>query len=314
MGLIFERTAFKFARFPRHKYARAVSQPGNPSMKFIAKLSAGFAAASLLVVASAEEPVKFNVPNAGSQPAQPPVPAPPQQNAPAPKAPPLAAAPAPQFTEGQMMETFGWFMGNRMGLAELEFSADSIEAIVKGLRTAAAGKQPPYELEKIGPEMDKLLQGKNQAYMQKLRQRGIAESGAFFTKLKENKNVVELPSGLRYEITQKGSGPAPALGQTVSVHYKGTLISGQMFDSSYDRGQPIEMPLQEGSAIPGWIEGLQKISKGSKARFYIPPHLAYGDEGTQGIPPGSTLIFDIELLDVKDTPKTPVASAPAAGK
>jgi FKBP-type peptidyl-prolyl cis-trans isomerase len=257
-------------------------------MKLIAKLSAGLAIAGLLVAVSAEEPVKFSVPNVAGQSsgaAQPP------------------AVPAAQFTEAQIMETFGWFVGTRMGLAELGFTAENVDNIVKGLRACAAGKPVPYDADKVGPEMDKMLQTKNQAYMSKLKTKNLTDNAAFFTKLKENKNIVELPSGLRYEVLQKGSGPSPAAGQTVKVHYTGTLINGQVFDSSVQRGEPIEMALKEGEAIAGWIEGMQKLSKGSKARLYLPPHLAYGDQGQQGIPPGATLIFEVELLDVKETPK-----------
>ncbi|MDD3180930.1 MAG: FKBP-type peptidyl-prolyl cis-trans isomerase [Opitutaceae bacterium] len=274
-------------------------------MKLIAKLSAGLAAASLCIAVSAEEPVKFSVPNIDSQKSGNPAPGTPTLAAAAP-----AASSTPQYTEAQIMETFGWFMGGRLGLVELGFSASDVENIIKGIRAAASGKPAPYDVEKIGPVIDKMLQAKNEVYTAKIKQKSLAEAAAFFTKLKENKNVVETPTGLRYEILQKGSGPAPALGQTVVVHYTGKLLNDQVFDSSVQRGQPIEMPLREGEAIPGWIEGMQKLSKGTKARLYLPPHLAYGDEGQQGIPPASTLIFDVELLDVKDTPKAG-ASVPA---
>jgi len=107
-------------------------------------------------------------------------------------------------------------------------------------------------------------------------------------------------SGLHYKIIQKGSGVKAENGKTVSVHYKGTLIDGKKFDSSYDRNSPIDFPLGMGNVISGWDEGIALLQVGDKARFVIPPHLGYGDAGAGGvIPPNATLIFDVELMDVK---------------
>jgi len=107
-------------------------------------------------------------------------------------------------------------------------------------------------------------------------------------------------SGLRYKIIQKGNGKQAEKGKTVSVHYKGTLENGQEFDSSYKRKQPIDFPLGKGHVIEGWDEGIALLQVGDKARFVIPSHLGYGERGAGGvIPPGATLIFDVELVDVK---------------
>ena len=107
-------------------------------------------------------------------------------------------------------------------------------------------------------------------------------------------------SGLRYQILQEGAGEKAQKGKTVSVHYKGQLADGTVFDSSYKRNQPIEFPLGVGHVIPGWDEGIQLLSVGDKARFVIPSDLAYGSRGAGGvIPPHATLIFDVELMKVK---------------
>jgi len=107
-------------------------------------------------------------------------------------------------------------------------------------------------------------------------------------------------SGLRYQIIQKGDGKQAEKGKTVSVHYKGSLVDGQEFDSSYKRKQPIEFPLGRGNVIEGWDEGIALLKVGDKARFVIPSHLGYGSRGAGGvIPPDATLIFDVELMDVK---------------
>lgn len=107
-------------------------------------------------------------------------------------------------------------------------------------------------------------------------------------------------SGLRYKIIQKGDGVKAEKGKSVSVHYKGQLTDGSVFDSSYKRNQPIDFPLGVGQVIPGWDEGIQLLNVGDKARFVIPSHLGYGSRGAGGvIPPDATLIFDVELVGVK---------------
>ncbi len=107
-------------------------------------------------------------------------------------------------------------------------------------------------------------------------------------------------SGLRYQIIQKGTGAKATQGKNISVHYKGQLSDGKVFDSSYDRKQPIDFQVGVGQVIKGWDEGLQLLQVGDKARLVIPSHLAYGSQGAGGvIPPDATLIFDVELMDVK---------------
>ncbi len=107
-------------------------------------------------------------------------------------------------------------------------------------------------------------------------------------------------SGLRYKIIQKGNGKQAEAGKTVAVHYKGALENGKEFDNSYSRKKPIEFPLGRGNVIEGWDEGIALLQVGDKARFVIPSHLGYGSRGAGGvIPPNATLIFDVELMDVK---------------
>ncbi|QNJ96681.1 peptidylprolyl isomerase [Constantimarinum furrinae] len=110
----------------------------------------------------------------------------------------------------------------------------------------------------------------------------------------------ETESGLRYQIIQKGDGVSPEAGQTVGVHYKGMFPDGAEFDNSYKRGEPIKFPVGMGNVIAGWDEGIQLLKVGDKARFVIPSHLAYGERGAGGvIPPNATLVFDVELMEVK---------------
>jgi len=123
----------------------------------------------------------------------------------------------------------------------------------------------------------------------------LKEGQAFLAANKEKEGVVELPSGLQYEIITQGTGPKPSASNEVTCHYHGTLINGTIFDSSVQRGRPASFPLN--MVIKGWTEGLQLMPTGSKWRFFIPPHLGYGDRQVSAqIGPNSTLIFEVELI------------------
>lgn len=115
-----------------------------------------------------------------------------------------------------------------------------------------------------------------------------------------DKNEVTTPSGLKYVDEVVGTGPSPQKGQTVTVHYTGTFQDGKKFDSSRDRNQPLQFQIGYGQVIRGWEEGIMSMKVGGKRKLIIPPGLAYGETGMQGIiPPNATLIFDVELLDAK---------------
>lgn len=119
----------------------------------------------------------------------------------------------------------------------------------------------------------------------------------FLVKNKARKEVVETPSGLQYEILVKGTGPVPKKEDTVTAHYKGSLLNGKEFDNSYKRGAPITIPVA--GVIPGWTEALTLMPAGSKWKLYIPSSIGYGDNGAgPDIPGGSTLVFEVELLGI----------------
>lgn len=124
------------------------------------------------------------------------------------------------------------------------------------------------------------------------------KAGEEFLSINRQKSgIVELPSGLQYEVLTKGTGPKPAASEKVKCHYHGTLINGRVFDSSVQRGEPAVFGVSQ--VIPGWVEALQLMETGSKWRLFIPSALAYGESGAgEAIEPNSTLIFDVELLDI----------------
>ena len=118
----------------------------------------------------------------------------------------------------------------------------------------------------------------------------LAENG-------KKEGVTSLPSGLQYTVTKEGKGEKPVATDKVKVHYTGKLLSGKVFDSSVERGEPVTFPLN--GVIPGWTEGIQLLAPGAKATLFIPPNLAYGEQGRPPvIPPNSALIFDVELIEI----------------
>jgi len=162
-----------------------------------------------------------------------------------------------------------------------------------------------YEFEMLDfmskAQFDKEQEAEKQKAENVKKQAKQAESGLLQQYIKENKiSVKPTASGLYYIETKKGTGANPVNGKTVSVHYTGTLLNGTKFDSSLDRKQPFEFTLGKGEVIKGWDEGIAMMKKGGKARLVIPSAIAYGDEGRMPtIPPSASLVFDVELLDIK---------------
>ena len=185
----------------------------------------------------------------------------------------------------------GLSIGNNFqnsGIKEL-----NIEDFVKGLSDVLNETQPAITY-------DEAKQVINEFFM-KLQQEKMEinkKAGEEFLNINRHKaGVVELPSGLQYQVLQKGNGEKPKATDKVKCHYHGTLINGTVFDSSVQRGQPAVFGVSQ--VIPGWVEALQLMSVGSKWRLFIPSELAYGEQGAGDvIEPNSTLIFDVELLDI----------------
>ena len=157
------------------------------------------------------------------------------------------------------------------------------------------------------------MKGAAQTKMEADAKDNEAKGKAYRDKFAKEKGVKTSSTGLIYKIEKEGTGDAPKDSDTVVVNYKGTLIDGKEFDNSYTRGEPLSFRLD--GVIPGWTEGLKNIKKGGKIKLVIPPDLAYGKTGVPGIPANSTLVFDVELLDIKPAPKADAKTdAPADDK
>ena len=179
------------------------------------------------------------------------------------------------------------------------------KVLSKGIEDAISGKESLLSEEEMGSSLSNLREKSMAAVQQELKEKAeknLVESEKFLAENKTKEGVKTTASGLQYKVLKEGEGPSPKLGDTVTVNYRGTLVDGTQFDSSYDRGEPATFPLT--GVIPGWTEALQLMKKGSKWMLYIPPDLAYGERGAGNrIPPNSTLIFEVELISFKETPK-----------
>lgn len=166
-----------------------------------------------------------------------------------------------------------------------------MKALLGGLQDALAGAKPQFTEEEIQAAM--------QAFDQQQTAQWRKENEDFLADNGKQKDVKTLPSGLQYKVLTAGAGKKPKATDQVVTHYRGTLIDGNQFDSSYDRKQPATFPVNR--VIPGWTEALQLMGVGSKWQLFVPAKLAYGDRPPPGaaIPPGSTLIFEVELLEIK---------------
>ncbi|WP_340620195.1 FKBP-type peptidyl-prolyl cis-trans isomerase [Xenorhabdus siamensis] len=158
------------------------------------------------------------------------------------------------------------------------------------------------EIQQVLSEFDAKIRTSLQAKLEKEASENSEKGDKFREQFAKEAGVVKTKSGLLYKIEREGSGKTPATSDTVVVNYKGSLIDGKVFDSSYERKEPLSIPLDK--VIQGWKEGLQHLKKGGKMQLVIPPELAYGKNGVQEIPANSTLVFEIELLDIKPNAKT----------
>ncbi len=209
---------------------------------------------------------------------------------------PAVAAPTP--AESAADYAIGLDLGRR--LRNSEVAADP-QTVLQGLKDGMSGDKPAFTDEQMRAGMAQLqatAEAKALAKSAKASEANTAQGAAFLAANKAKAGVVTLPSGLQYEILKAGTGPVPKLDDTVSCHYRGTLIDGTEFDSSYARNEPASFAVS--GVIKGWTEALQKMPVGSKWRLVVPSALAYGDHGAGAqIGPGAVLVFEVELLAIE---------------
>ena len=203
---------------------------------------------------------------------------------------PKPAAPPPLTTDDEKtVYALGLMMGQ--SIAPFNLSPAEIEIVKRALTDSAAGK-PELELSQWGPKIQPLANSRAAVVAEKQK----ALSAAYLAKAAAEPGAVKTDSGLVYREVKVGDGASPKATDTVKVHYRGTLVNGTEFDSSYKRNEPAQFPLN--GVIKCWTEGVQRMKVGGKSVLVCPSDLAYGDQGRPSIPGGATLIFEIELLDI----------------
>lgn len=214
-----------------------------------------------------------------------------------------AAIPGLATEKEQVSYMIGMAMSKQLEPVKDEIDVDTI---AKAIRTSLSGGKllmTDEQAQKIGEAFGQKMQAKQLAKMMADAKTNLEAGQKFLAENAKKPGVQTTPSGLQYQVVTQGTGPKPKAGEVVRVHYKGALLDGKVFDSSYDRGQPVVFPLDQ--VVPGWQEGLQLMPVGSKYKLWIPASLGYGEKGTPGGPigPNATLVFDVELLDIVKPPK-----------
>jgi FKBP-type peptidyl-prolyl cis-trans isomerase FkpA len=240
-------------------------------------------------------------------PGTPPAPGQPGQAVKPPEPPP----PPPPLTAEETKKAlyaFGALVAERTPVKTADLTAEELAEVVKGLQDATAGKELAVKMDDYGPKVEQLLKEKADAKAAVEKKKGVE----FLAKSAKEPGAKKTASGLIYLSLTEGKGDQPKATDTVKVHYKGTLIDGKEFDSSYKRGEPTEFPLN--GVIKCWTEGVAMMKVGGKAKLTCPSDIAYGDRGAgPNIPGGATLIFEVELLEVKAPAAAPAMPGAPAG-
>ncbi len=197
----------------------------------------------------------------------------------------------------------GMMLGHNWQQQGLEVDPEIAARAIKDIQSGGATLLSQTEMQETLTAFQKEFKVKQQKIQEEKAIKNKAEGADFLAANKAKPGVVTLPVGLQYTVLTEGSGAMPQADNVVSVHYRGTLLDGTEFDSSYKRGQPAQFPVN--GVIRGWTEALQLMKTGSKWKLFIPSELAYGENGQRSIPPNSVLIFEVELLSVQ--PSAPPA-------
>ena len=198
-------------------------------------------------------------------------------------------------------QKLGYIIGMDVGQSlRAQGASVDLDALFEAVRTVYEGGEPAMSAEEASAIRQAYIAERQEARateQARVAGENLAEAERFLAENAGKDGVVTTESGLQYTVITQGDGPRPAATDTVKVHYRGTLLDGTEFDSSYARNEPISFALNK--VIPGWTEGVQLMPVGSKYMFYIKPELGYGEAGGGPIPPNSALIFEVELLDIQ---------------
>jgi FKBP-type peptidyl-prolyl cis-trans isomerase FkpA len=203
--------------------------------------------------------------------------------------PATPTAAAPLTDDQKTVYALGLLMQRSLG--QFDLSAAELDILKRALSDAAAGK-PAVDLDEWGPKVEPFANERRA----RATVREKAASAAYLAKASAETGAVKTDTGLVYKDITAGTGASPTAADTVKVHYRGTLINGTVFDSSYERNEPAVFPL--GGVVRCWTEGVQRMKVGGKARLVCPSDLAYGDQGRPSIPGGAALVFEVELLEI----------------
>jgi FKBP-type peptidyl-prolyl cis-trans isomerase FkpA len=259
-------------------------------MRHLAMLLALMPVALLAQTPPAKPPPTAQAPKPPVSTAKPAAPAPSSAvRKPVPTAKPPAPTVARMTDDQKVIYALGVLMQRSLG--QFDLSAAELDIVKRALGDAAVGK-PALDVDEWRPRIQPFATARGQ----RVAVREKATSVAYLAKAAGEAGAVRTSSGLVYREVSAGTGPSPKATDVVRVHYRGTLVNGTEFDSSYKRKEPAEFSL--GGVIGCWTEGLQRMNVGGKARLVCPSSIAYGDEGRPSIPGGATLVFDIELLAI----------------
>ncbi|EPX59795.1 FKBP-type peptidyl-prolyl cis-trans isomerase FkpA precursor [Cystobacter fuscus DSM 2262] len=208
----------------------------------------------------------------------------------------------PQTDEQKTFYALGVTLARQIQVFDM--SPEELEYVKAGLTAQVTGKEPVVDIQAFGPKLPELARTRSTARAEKEK----VKSKTFLEEAAKESGAERTESGLIYKTLTEGTGAQPTASDIVKVNYRGTLPDGKEFDSSYKRNEPAQFPLN--GVIKCWTEGVQKMKVGGKAKLVCPSDLAYGDRGTPGIPGGSALVFEVELLDVQKNEPPPAPPAP----
>ena len=209
-----------------------------------------------------------------------------------------ADAPALKSDKEKISYSIGMDIGGNLKRQSIDVDPDALSKGIKDSYTGGKTLLTEDEARQAILDFQKQMMEKRAEALKQLGEKNKADGAKFLAENGKKEGVKTLPSGLQYKELTPGTGKSPTATDTVTTHYKGTLIDGTEFDSSYKRGEPVTFPVS--GVIPGWTEALQRMKEGAKWQLFIPPDLAYGDRGAgQEIGPNTTLIFEVELISVQ---------------